>query len=237
MHSRPLLLAATLVACEQRHAATAGSSTGTVGPRQVDQPRFEAYAVPDTALRRLQPAPVDFASAAYGGMYRTRLRDGAAAGPNFAGHHTVVLWGCGTGCQVVAVVDARTGQLSHETLLTAGGVQYRRDSRLLFADAPTPEQPPDCASCGTPAFYEWRDGRFVPVGAGPHPHLGGRRPWRTKCAPSDSAPAAATGLYTCPQSGTRRGSSPMSTSEARHPGRAERREGALLGHRPDMVST
>ncbi|MFN2566712.1 MAG: hypothetical protein ABR499_17080 [Gemmatimonadaceae bacterium] len=167
--------------------------------RPVPQLRFEDYAVTDTALRRPRPARVDLASAEYGRMYRTKLREGAAAGPNFAGHYTIVLWGCGTSCQIVAVVDARTGRLSRQTLLTANGVQYRRDSRLLLADPRTPEPPPDCASCGTPAYYQWRNGRFEPVGPGPHPHLGGPRPGRTKCTPSDTGAAAATGLYTCPR--------------------------------------
>lgn len=42
-------------------------------------------------------------------MFRTRLKEGAQAGPNFAGHYTVVRWGCGSGCIEMAVVDARTG--------------------------------------------------------------------------------------------------------------------------------
>ena len=160
---------------------------------------FDDYAVSDTVLGQPRPADVAFASAGYGRMYGTRLRQGAAQGPNFAGHYTVVTWGCGTGCEIAAVVDARTGRLSAQTLLTANGLHFRRDSRLLQADPPTPEQPADCASCGTPAFYEWRDGRFVPVGAGPHPHLSGPRPWRTDCTPGDTAAGAATGLYTCPE--------------------------------------
>ncbi len=154
--------------------------------------------MPVTALGRARPAQPDLASATYGPMYRTKLRDGAVAGPNFAGGYTVVLWGCGTGCQILSVVDPRTGRLSGQTLLTANGVQYRRDSRLLYVDPPTPEQPDNCASCGTPAFYEWRDGRFIPVGSGPHPHLGGPRPWQTDCAPQDTFSVSKTGPYTCP---------------------------------------
>ena len=30
--------------------------------------------------------------------YRTRLREGAQQGANFAGHYTVVTWDCGTDC-------------------------------------------------------------------------------------------------------------------------------------------
>jgi hypothetical protein len=197
MRPRHLALVIPLLACErtdQRPAARPDTATRAASTPLL---RFEDYAVADTSLGRADPASVVFASADYGRMYGTRLRQGAAEGPNFAGHYTVVTWGCGTGCEIAAVVDARTGRLSAQTLLSANGLQFRRESRLLYADAPTPEQPAACASCGTPAFYEWRDGRVVPVGAGPHPHLGGPRPWRTDCAPSDTA--GATGLYTCPQ--------------------------------------
>ena len=43
--------------------------------------------------------------------YRTRLREGAAEGPNFAGRYTVVIWGCGTGCAQMGVVDSKTGRV------------------------------------------------------------------------------------------------------------------------------
>ena len=200
MLRRLLVASLTLVACERRDDATTRPAHSIVtagGP--VVAPRFEAYAVEDTALGRARPAQVDLASASYGAMYRTKLREGAAAGPEFAGHYTVVLWGCGTGCQIVSVVDARTGRLSDQTLLTAGGVQYRRTSRLLYVDPPIPEQPATCASCGTPALYEWRDDRFIPTGSGPHPHLGGPRPWQTDCAPQDTFSVSTIGHYTCPK--------------------------------------
>jgi hypothetical protein len=44
-------------------------------------------------------------------MFRTRLREDSRTGTNFAGHYTVVFWGCGTGCAQLAVVDARTGRV------------------------------------------------------------------------------------------------------------------------------
>ena len=40
--------------------------------------------------------------------FRTRIRDGASRGPNFAGHYTIADWGCGTSCVSIAVVDARS---------------------------------------------------------------------------------------------------------------------------------
>ena len=44
-------------------------------------------------------------------MFRTRLREDSRGGPNFAGHYTVVIWGCGTGCAQMGVVDAKTGRV------------------------------------------------------------------------------------------------------------------------------
>jgi hypothetical protein len=200
---RPYISALILLAaCDGQGGAQRTAEAGTNTPRQpAVAPPFSDYPVTDTSLGRPRPAAVDISSAPYGRMYRTKLTEGASAGPNFAGRYTVVLWGCGTGCQIISVVDARTGKLSEQTLLTAGGVRYRRDSRLLYADPPQPDQPASCASCGTPAFYEWREGRFHPVGTGSHPHLGGPRPWQAECIPGDTVPGSATGHYTCPERG------------------------------------
>lgn len=32
-------------------------------------------------------------------MFRTMIRTQAKQGPNFAGHYTVAIWGCGSGCR------------------------------------------------------------------------------------------------------------------------------------------
>lgn len=140
-------------------------------------PRFEDYATTD--IFRGPAAPVRIESARYGRMFRTRLRAGARSGPNFAGAFTVVQWGCGSSCQIVSIVDARTGLLSEQTLRTTNGVQYRVNSRLVVADPLNAGDPPlsECAACGTPAAYVWTGRRFEPVGGGPHPHLSGERPW------------------------------------------------------------
>lgn len=149
------------------------------GPKRqgIALPRFEDY----PSLKRFagHPAPVLVGSARYGRMYRTRLRDGARKGPNFAGAFTVVVWGCGSSCQIVAVVDAMTGALSEQTLRTTNGVEYRRESRLLIADPVHAGDPPldTCAACGIPAAYEWTGSRFELLGPGPHPHPFGDRPW------------------------------------------------------------
>lgn len=43
--------------------------------------------------------------------YRTVLLKGAAEGANFAGHYSIVGWGCGTSCVQFAVVDLESGQV------------------------------------------------------------------------------------------------------------------------------
>jgi hypothetical protein len=78
-------------------AATAGES-----------PRFEDYPVREVYRGRVAPVILDTKRAR---MFRSKLREDSRQGTNFAGHYTVVFWGCGTGCAQVAVVDARTGRV------------------------------------------------------------------------------------------------------------------------------
>ncbi|MBB4064403.1 hypothetical protein GGR23_001580 [Gellertiella hungarica] len=42
--------------------------------------------------------------------FRTRIRDGMKAGPNFADRYSVIQFGCGTGCSMVIVGDNKTGR-------------------------------------------------------------------------------------------------------------------------------
>lgn len=97
-------------------------------------PRFEDFQV--VSKFRGQPAPVDLASHREALSFRTRLQEGAAKGPNFAGHYTVVMWGCGTACQIVAVVDAGEGSVSFAPFTASEGASYRLDSRLFIANPP-----------------------------------------------------------------------------------------------------
>ena len=83
--------------------ATAQNSAPTSNERL---PRFEDY--PTTEIFKGPPAPPKLRRPA-DRLFRTRIREGAARGPNFAGHFTVADWGCGMGCVSIAVVDAKDG--------------------------------------------------------------------------------------------------------------------------------
>ena len=69
--------------------------------------------------------------------FRTRIRDGLRAGPNFSGHYSLIEIGCGTSCRFAFLADARNGQVFS---FPYGGEEqndmellYNRDSRLVKA--------------------------------------------------------------------------------------------------------
>lgn len=159
-------------------------------------PRFEDYRVDD--VFKGPPAAVLTTGSKLARTFRTRLREGAAKGPNFAGRFTLVSWGCGASCQDWAVVDARTGQVSESMIRTSVGAEFRLDSRLLLVDTPRlaaemfgGKVPASCADCGTPGAYEWRDGQWQAVaGFGTsHPHRSSNPVPAVRCGGRNGPPA------------------------------------------------
>ena len=71
-------------------------------------PRFEDYPVREVYKGPVAPVRLDSRMAR---MFRSRLREDSRGGPNFAGRYMVVIWGCGTGCAQMGVVDAVTGRV------------------------------------------------------------------------------------------------------------------------------
>src|SRR5438132_12691289 len=70
-------------------------------------PRFQDYPADVWAGKATL---LDVRSHALARTYRTRLRDALHEhGINFAGHYTFASIGCGAGCSIKAIVDARTG--------------------------------------------------------------------------------------------------------------------------------
>ena len=99
-------------------------------------PQFEHY--PVAKIFKAKPAPVRI-SGARARKFQTRIREGAKKGPNFAGHYTIVTWGCGSGCLGLAFVDAQTGrvQMSADvpeviSRFNEEALQYRINSKLLI---------------------------------------------------------------------------------------------------------
>lgn len=65
--------------------------------------------------------------------FRTRLRNGAKEGADFAGHFKIVTWGCGTSNQCWAVVDEKSGRVVFDELLPSVWSGHVEDD-----DAPKP---------------------------------------------------------------------------------------------------
>lgn len=67
-------------------------------------------------------------------MFRTKIIEAAQQGPNFAGHYTVATWGCASGCQQHAVVDAQSGNIVSFGLMTEMGLKYYPNNRILITN-------------------------------------------------------------------------------------------------------
>jgi hypothetical protein len=125
-------------------------------------PRFEDFAVKQ-AFTGTPAAPLLTTPEAR--RYRTVIRQGvskgwgvadgatgkelAMPGPNFAGHHVIVTWGCGSPCLMMAIVDLKTGRVFPPPFHHGPGhsyfqlpwafpaeppLSYRLDSGLLIAN-------------------------------------------------------------------------------------------------------
>ncbi len=77
--------------------------------------------------------------------FRTTLRKSLKQGVNFGGRYTLSFIGCGTGCLITAIIDAKTGDVHFPDRLfgTAKGygeldkkdtVEFRKNSRLIIVN-------------------------------------------------------------------------------------------------------
>jgi hypothetical protein len=138
------------------------------GQRQAT-PRFEDYPAPVYKGKR---APVNLNSAKGAGTFRTRLREGAEKGVNFAGRYSLVAWGCGTSCLDAGIIDAKTGTVYFPKELGGFGVwyftdneneealQFKANSRLLVLSGfPATEANLDNPRTGL-YYYQWTGTRL-----------------------------------------------------------------------------
>lgn len=107
--------------------------SGEAATNRRSPPRFEEYPVKSIFRGRARPVNLNSDPDAY--RFRTRLRKGAIAPPDFAGYYRIVMWGCGTMCQIVNMVDLRSGRVYFLTQSELG-VRYRVNSRLFVVNPP-----------------------------------------------------------------------------------------------------
>lgn len=107
-----------------------------------------------TKLPDFQRRDKDFAS------HRTRIREGMKAGPNFAGHYSITVIGCGTACVFAVVGDNRTGKLlpfprgGEDNLYL--GIHHHIDSSLVIAQWADPSDGNRCKR----EYFNFVGGKF-----------------------------------------------------------------------------
>ena len=101
-------------------------------------PDFSQFRVTKEEMLKGKPAPVDLSSYKGAKSYKTKLKEGAKAGPNFAGHYTIISFGCGTQCQDNWLIDAKTGKILNRFSSTVGTKQ-QLGSALLIINPPDPD--------------------------------------------------------------------------------------------------
>jgi hypothetical protein len=138
--------------------------------------RFEDY---HAEVWRGKLTPLDLRSHPLARKFRTVIRERQEAGVNFAGHYTLASAGCGTGCSISAIIDARSGHayFPNEFNGWTGIVgdyegpegedpwTYQRESRLLRAIGRPHIGKPGEERYGPSGiyYYEWKNNRLRQV--------------------------------------------------------------------------
>ena len=138
-HVRILLSATLLLLPMGAHAQGLINCFLTVKAAPPNAPAFSRY---PAALWKGKLAPVS-QSSRLARKYRTIMRSTQTQGPDFAGHLSIALWGCGTACTGWAAIDAGTGRvisLPHSSPIRGNHnldddkVFYQKESRLLILE-------------------------------------------------------------------------------------------------------
>ncbi|WP_317930217.1 hypothetical protein [Halioxenophilus sp. WMMB6] len=96
------------------------------------EPKFSDY--PSHPINNHLKA-IDWQSDPDANYFQSRLRDHLGEAPNFAGDQVLSYWGCGASCQMVGMVNAKSGRVTiARELIAANGFCYQADSRLLVVN-------------------------------------------------------------------------------------------------------
>lgn len=85
----------------------------------------------------------------------------SSTGLNFAGHYCLAYWGCGSPCQMAAIVDMKTG-IVYDAPSASYGYRSKANSRLLLINPDDPHT--GCAGCTT-EYWLWdeADKKFIKI--------------------------------------------------------------------------
>jgi hypothetical protein len=88
------------------------------------------------SIEHSKHAKLDLRSNKFAYLFRTRLKEGYSADTaNFAGHYTLVYWGCGSGCKLAMIIDRKTGKI-YDAPESSRGYRFQVNSRMLLVNPP-----------------------------------------------------------------------------------------------------
>ena len=123
---------------------------------------FEDYQVEVYTGKLAEP---DFNTNHDANRFVTRITKECENGINFAGHYTLVTWGCGSPCQSGVVVDRKTGDI-YDGYGTSLGAKFKKNSRMIISNIgalDTTENLIDvCAYCEI-YYDEWSGNEFKKI--------------------------------------------------------------------------
>ncbi len=94
-------------------------------------PAFEDHRLEEVSDLRL--SAIDFGFHPDARNFRTRLEENLGATANFAGHFILTMWGCGTMCQQIALIEVESGEVfMPEEFISSFGVCFKQSSSLLI---------------------------------------------------------------------------------------------------------
>lgn len=108
------------------------------GGRQISLARVSPAQLP---VQRIYKGPVNapYFTDASARNFQTRISEGMAAGPAFAGEYAVIQVGCGNGCSIAFAASVRTGEVTRIPVDDEAALyldlQYQIDSRLLITQS------------------------------------------------------------------------------------------------------
>jgi hypothetical protein len=126
-------------------------------------PKFRDYRVTESYHGRTARLVLTRKDRAFASRLRAAARHDK---PNFAGHYILTTWGCGAGCLMGAVIDAKTGKVYwwdfsiccwENTDENFKPIEARLDSTLLVFSGLRNEKEGDNGA----HFYNFEGGRFV----------------------------------------------------------------------------
>ncbi len=110
---------------------------------------------------------IDLKSNPLGSQFKTRISEANKTLPNFAGKYSIVIWGCGTSCQVGAIIDRSTGNIvAGLPFLMQNGYESKVGSTLLVVNPYTSDMAEWQEQYPIVTYYlNWNGTSFDQVGA------------------------------------------------------------------------